>query len=311
MSEGPAASWLINFLAAWSRTLGADWKTAADVMSAIKMQNGYPQGELYRAAKELPGASRMTKLKFARFLGRLELVDVGGYRLRREYDVGRKTWLFAVDRTATRRAKPPKPPRVAKPPKIDDEFYRREIPTGPKAPPVVRAGKEVLSTEQVPQDHEAVAALVKAAERQRWLSPGGRENGLTERMRKYADEEAARAARLESDPYRQEVVSGPWPTAEEAATAAVWLKQSGLGADSCTFERDFKHYARTIGAPEPARTADAVRRIRRDRTVRVGLHSTAPTPDELRQRAACAVQAARQERQLEDRGRAVRRPIKF
>lgn len=264
----PSASWLINFLAGWSQKLGADWKTAKEVRTAIR-HDGVAQGLLYRAAQELPGAAGMTGLKFAQFLLRIENVDVGGYRLRKEFDTSRGVWLYSCERTRTRRQKVVRPPRVKRPPRVREP----------------RPARSVVG--QSPTEATDVSRLVAAAARQRAIAPGGRE----------AEEMPAPKAAPLVDPFAGEVVTGPFLSRDDADVAAGRLLKHGLGARAEVREHELELYVVSVGAGESARLiADTVRRVYRCAITRIGLRGHVPTPEELRQRAAGAAQDNRSAR---------------
>jgi hypothetical protein len=250
----------------------SDWFRAGDIISAFE---GAP--EFRRVICAEMGAKVNVKAA-GKWLARHREHTAGEYTLGALYSTHHETWVYRIehaDDSAPLRLKRPsrlilEEPAPAKP------VSAPRMPPGPRLAPTV-------ATE--------VANLVEAAAKQRERAPGGKE----------ADESVAVPvpAPIAIDPAPAEVWTGPLESYEGATEAARRIQKHGLGAHSCIEEIEGRIFARSIGAAEAARTADAIRRIYKCRLTRVGLRNVAPTSEALRRRAAYAAQVSRQERQHE------------
>ena len=85
------------------------------------------------------------------------------------------------------------------------------------------------------------------------------------------------------DPAPREVWCGPYATLEAAERAAGFIRKHGFGCGAMLEQIDGARYARSVGAAEPGRTADAIARIARDRSARVGLRGAPFDAERIRQ----------------------------
>lgn len=261
--------WLVPLLRAWQQNFGPTFVSVAHVLAKAASQKkpGVPESPLRAALKNLPGAGKFSKLKFARLVGRIDPIAVSGFRFEKHYDAHRKAWSYAVLKTS---APAPKVPKVPKPAKEPAHVVATVAAKHQRAPAAV-----------LDESEAAIARETARADAFRRDVPA-----------QYVPEPVAVAPELPRDSFPSDVWAGPFGTADEADSARARIARHGA-CTAVTVEIGGRWFAHSIGVEDPRRIADALRRIYLDlrRTARVGLHGSAPSREAL---VSAAVSDARE-----------------